>query len=88
MSRVCAITGKRPKVGGRIIHKGVSKKAGGIGLQLVKNNKRTFRPNLQRVRVKLPSGQIKRSLGICQGNQSGKNSKSLAFCYLPYRTGP
>ena len=51
MARVCAITGKRPKVGGRIIHKGVSKKAGGIGLQLVKNNKRTFRPNLQRIRV-------------------------------------
>ena len=44
MSRVCVITGKRPKVGGRIIHKGVSKKAGGIGLQLVKNNKRPFGP--------------------------------------------
>ena len=27
MSRICAITGKRPKTGGRIIHKGVSKKA-------------------------------------------------------------
>ena len=38
MSRICAITGKRPKTGGRIIHKGVSKKAGGIGLQLVKVN--------------------------------------------------
>ena len=45
MSRVCAITGKRPKVGGRIIHKGVSKKAGGIGLQLVKNNKLTCSAN-------------------------------------------
>ena len=44
MSRICSITGKRPKVGGRIIHKGVSKKAGGIGLQLVKNNKEHFGP--------------------------------------------
>ena len=35
MSRICAITGKRPVTGGRIIHKGVSKKVGGIGLQLV-----------------------------------------------------
>ena len=76
MSRVCAITGKRPKVGGRIIHKGVSKKAGGIGLQLVKNNKRTFRPNLQRVRVKLPSGQVKRSVGVSQSNQGWQNSKA------------
>ena len=57
MSRVCAITGKRPKVGGRIIHKGVSKKAGGIGLQLVKNNKRTFRPNLQLSASNYPAGK-------------------------------
>ena len=60
MSRVCAITGKRPTKGRRIIHKGQSKKSGGIGLQLVKQTKRTFKPNLQRIRVKLPSGQVKR----------------------------
>lgn len=60
MSRVCAITGKRPVKGRRIVHKGQSKKSGGIGLQLVKQTKRTFRPNLQRIRVKLPSGSIRR----------------------------
>ena len=47
MSRVCAITGKRPVKGRKIIHKGQSKKSGGIGLQLVKQNKRTFKPNVQ-----------------------------------------
>jgi len=76
MSRICAITGKRPKVGGRIIHKGVSKKAGGIGLQLVKNNKRTFRPNLQRVRVKLPSGQVKRLWVSVKAIKAGKILKA------------
>jgi len=60
MSRVCAITGKRPVKGRSIVHKGQSKKSGGIGLQLVKQTKRTFRPNLQRIRVKLPNGSIKR----------------------------
>ena len=35
MSRVCAITGTRPVKGRKIIHKGQSKKSGGIGLQLV-----------------------------------------------------
>lgn len=60
MSRVCAVTGKRPVKGRRIVHKGQSKKSGGIGLQLVKQTKRTFRPNLQRIRVKLPNGSIKR----------------------------
>jgi large subunit ribosomal protein L28 len=76
MSRICAITGKRPKVGGRIIHKGVSKKAGGIGLQLVKNNKRTFRPNLQRVRVKLPTGQVKRLWVSVKAIKAGKIQKA------------
>lgn len=60
MSRICAITGKRPVKGRHIIHKGQSKKSGGIGLQLVKQTKRVFRPNLQRIRIKLPSGQVKR----------------------------
>ena len=50
MSRVCVITGKRPKVGGRIIHKGVGKKAAGIGLQLVKQQAH-LSANLQRIRV-------------------------------------
>lgn len=60
MSRICAITGKRP-CKGRIIHrKGQAKKAGGIGTHITKVTRRTFRPNLQRIRVVLPSGQVKR----------------------------
>ncbi|MCH2155039.1 MAG: 50S ribosomal protein L28 [Opitutales bacterium] len=76
MSRICAITGKRPKVGGRIVRKGQSKKSGGIGLQLVKNNKRTFRPNLQRIRVKLPSGQVKRMWVSVKAIKAGKVQKA------------
>jgi len=64
MSRICAITGKRPVKGRKIIHKGQSKKSGGIGLQLVKQNTRTFKPNVQRVRVRLENGQVKR-LWVC-----------------------
>ncbi len=60
MARICAITGKRPVKGRRIIHKGQSKKSGGIGLQLVKQTKRRFRPNVQHIRVKLPNGSVKR----------------------------
>ncbi len=60
MSRVCAITGKRPTTGSIIHRKGVAKKSGGIGTHVTKVTKRTFRPNLQRIRVKLPNGTIKR----------------------------
>ena len=76
MSRICAITGKRPHVGGRIIRKGVSKKSGGIGLQLVKVNKRKFRPNVQRIRVKLPSGQVKRLWVCVKAIKAGKIQKA------------
>ncbi len=60
MSRICSVTGKRPVRGGRITRKGQTKKSGGIGTHVVKNSKRTFRPNLQRVRVRLANGQVKR----------------------------
>ncbi|MGK0464507.1 MAG: large subunit ribosomal protein L28 [Lentimonas sp.] len=64
MSRICAITGKRPVKGGRIIRKGLTKKSGGIGTSLVKNTRRRFRPNVQRIRVRLESGQVKR-MWVC-----------------------
>lgn len=60
MARICAITGKRPTIGSRINRKGQSKKSGGIGTHVTSITKRKFRPNLQRVRVKLPNGSIKR----------------------------
>ncbi|MFA5256617.1 MAG: 50S ribosomal protein L28 [Opitutales bacterium] len=64
MARICAITGKRPLRGGIIHRKGLTKKSGGIGTSVTKVNKRTFRPNVQRVRVVLPSGQVKR-IWVC-----------------------
>ena len=60
MSRICHITGKGPTKGSIVYRRGVAKKAGGIGTHVTKRTKRKFRPNLQRIRVKLPSGQIKR----------------------------
>lgn len=64
MARVCSVTGKRPVKGRVIIHKGQSKKSGGIGLQLVKQNNRVFKPNVQRIRVRLANGQVKR-MWVC-----------------------
>jgi large subunit ribosomal protein L28 len=76
MSRICVITGKRPVKGRSIIHKGQSKKSGGIGLQLVKQTKRVFKPNLQRIRIKLPSGQIKRQWVAVKALKAGLVEKA------------
>lgn len=75
MSRICSITGKRPVVGRRIHRKGQSKKSGGIGTHVTKAVKRTFRPNLQRIRVKLPSGQVKRMWVSVKAIKAGKIEK-------------
>ena len=64
MARICAITGKRPTTGSIIHRKGQSKKSGGIGTHVTKTTKRKFRPNLQRIKVRLASGQVKR-LWVC-----------------------
>jgi len=64
MARICAITGKRPTTGSIIHRKGQSKKSGGIGTHVTKSTKRKFRPNLQRIKVRLPSGQVKR-MHVC-----------------------
>ena len=60
MSRICSVTGKRRVSGSRIHRKGLTKKSGGIGTHISKIVKRTFKPNVQRVRVRMPSGQTKR----------------------------
>ena len=54
MAKVCSITGARPKRGRRIIHSGLSKKKGGIGLTHVKEVKRTFSPTLRVKRIWVP----------------------------------
>ncbi len=76
MSRICTITGKRPVSGRRIHRKGLTKKSGGIGTHVTKIVKRTFRPNLQRVRVRLPSGQVKRIWVSVKAIKAGKISKA------------
>ncbi len=76
MSKICAVTGKRPVKGGRIIRKGLTKKSGGIGTSLVKVTPRKFKPNLQRIRVKLPSGQVKRMWVSVKAIKAGKVQKA------------
>jgi large subunit ribosomal protein L28 len=60
MSRVCAITGRKAVKGSIINRKGQSKKSGGIGTHVTSATRRMFRPNLQRIRVRMPNGATKR----------------------------
>ena len=51
MSRICAICGKKPLTGNRIVRHGMAKYKGGIGLHTTAVTPRLFTPNLHRVRA-------------------------------------
>ena len=79
MSKICNHR-KRPVTGGRIIIKESAKKLVVLAW-LVKNNKRKFRPNLQRVR-QIASGQVKRiwvSVKAINWGLQKQQSKQLSY---------
>ena len=77
MGKACVITGRKPVKGNIINRKGQSKKSGGIGTHITSITRRKFRPNLQRVRIKLPNGSTKRVWVSVKGAQSRFGRKGL-----------
>ncbi len=51
MSRVCQLTGKKSKVGRSYARRGKAKYLGGVGRKVTGKTKRTFKPNIQKVRA-------------------------------------
>jgi large subunit ribosomal protein L28 len=76
MSRECAVTGKKTITGRSIVRKGLAKKKGGIGLHVTSATKRTFKPNLQRIRIKDENGTVKRVWVSAKAIKSGKIKKA------------
>lgn len=54
MTKICQITGAKPKSGSRIHRSGLAKKKGGIGRHVTKVVKRMFYPNLRTKRIFVP----------------------------------
>ncbi len=59
MPRICHFTGKRTRAGRSYTHRGKAKYLGGVGTKITGITKRTFKPNIQRVRALL-DGRIVR----------------------------
>ena len=49
-----------PALGYRYVYRGVAKKKGGIGKKVTGKTKRWFKLNVQRVKIILPDGTVKR----------------------------
>jgi large subunit ribosomal protein L28 len=63
MFKKCAICGKGPLVGRKVVRKGMLKKKGGTGSKIVRSCKRKFLPNLQKVRVVM--GKHVKKIYVC-----------------------
>jgi large subunit ribosomal protein L28 len=59
MARICEVTGKGPIKGSHIWRSGKAKKKGGIGTHVTAITKRRFMPNLQRVKILTPEGEVR-----------------------------
>lgn len=77
MSRICFVTGKTRSRGCHIVRKGQSKKSGGIGTHVVKRTKRLFKPNLQHIKIVLPSGEVKRVWVSVKAIKAGLVTKAI-----------
>jgi large subunit ribosomal protein L28 len=63
MSRVCEICGKRTQVGNKLERRGRAKYLGGVGRKITGKTKRTFKPNIQKIRIK--DGATVRRARVC-----------------------
>ncbi len=63
MGQRCEVCGKTPQTGNRVTLRGKAKYLGGVGTKVTGISRRTFKPNLQRIKVSL--GGSNRHLRIC-----------------------
>ncbi|HMP90932.1 MAG TPA: 50S ribosomal protein L28 [Kiritimatiellia bacterium] len=63
MARECSICGKSSFMGNRIIRHGLPKKSGGIGLHTTGITRRRFKPNVQRIKIKV--GGTTKTAQVC-----------------------
>lgn len=71
----CEICGKGTTFGNRMDYRGKPKAEGGVGLKVTGRSNRKFRPNLQRIRVRIGGGV--RRMRVCASClRSGKVMKA------------
>ena len=82
MSRVCYFTGKKTKSGRQYARRGKAKYLGGVGSKVTGKTKRTFKPNVQKVRAVI-DGKIVRVLVSAKAIRDGKIVKPVKRNYKP-----
>lgn len=77
MAKICQVCGKGPQVGNKVETRGKAKYLGGVGTKITGLTKRKFLPNLQNIKVSLPSGEVKTMRVCVQCIRSGRVRKAV-----------
>mgnify|MGYP000409697247 CR=1 FL=1 len=77
MSKVCYFCGKKLSRGNTVQRRGLAKKKGGIGKKTTSITKRTFKPNLQKVRI-VENGKIKEVFACAKCIKKGTYHKFVS----------
>ncbi len=77
MARVCEYSGKRPRVGKKVVRRGKAKKTGGIGQNVTGITKRRWKPNLQKIRIIDENGTVRRVKVCVRYIKAGKFTKAV-----------
>ena len=86
MSRVCYFTGKRTTRGNTIARRGKAKYLGGVGKKVTGISKRSFKPNIQKVRA-LVDGKIVRLKVSAKALQDGSGYQAAEKRVQTYSNG-
>ena len=76
MAWKCDHSGKRPRVGKRIVRRGKAKKEGGIGQNVTGISRRRWKPNLQKIRIVDENGTVRRVKVCVRYIKAGKFTKA------------
>ena len=76
MAKVCFVCKKRAVVGGHIARRGMARIKGGAGRKITGRSKRTFKPNVQRMRIIENNGTVHTAYVCTKCLKAGKIRKA------------
>lgn len=76
MAKVCVVCKKKKSFGGHIARRGMARAKGGAGRKITGRSRRTFKPNVQRMRIVNEHGAVTTSYVCTKCLKAGKVKKA------------
>ena len=78
MSHTCDVCGRGTQIGKQVTRRGLAKAKGGVGRKITGKSKRTYKVNIQKIRVVDDNGTARRMKVCTKCIRSGKIKKRVS----------